>query len=172
MAEANLRDFNNLPCTDPLRMDDWFVPPGGKLANEEIADIEIVVDDWISEHLHQLSDLTQNELDALRDKRISEAVEAEEARGRERRAEAIRSCYLDCPMVARLLCLDEGIKNPNEHGIWGGYPEAERRQIAAAVRARGNDDTRRAAKALISHERQDALRRHRIERAAAALNAE
>jgi hypothetical protein len=167
---ADLRDFNDLPCQDPLRMDDWFIPKDGKLANEEIADVAMRVDDWIHEHIEDLKDLSHNELDELREKRITQAVKAEEAEGRRRRAEAIRSCYLDCPMVARLLCLDEGIKNP-EHGIWGGYPELERRQIAAAVRSRGKN-TRTAAKAMIDHERQDALRRHRIERAAAALNAE
>jgi len=169
---ADLRDFNDLPCQNPLRMDDWFIPKGGKLTSEEIGDVELRVDDWISEHLHELSDLSQNELDSLREKRIDEAVKAEEKDAARRRAEAIRSCFLDCPMTARLLCLDEGIKAP-EWGIYGGYPEEERRQIAQAVKARGRGDTKRAAKAIISSEREHAINRgHEVERAAAALNVE
>lgn len=53
------------------------------------------------------------------------------------RRRAIDACWVDCPMKMRLLCLDEGMKSQNlQHGIWGGYTEAQRREIADEIERR------------------------------------
>lgn len=56
--------------------------------------------------------------------------------GRARRR-AIDACHIDCPMKMRLACLHEGLKTPNlQYGIFGGYTEAQRQEIAEQIAAR------------------------------------
>ncbi len=51
-----------------------------------------------------------------------------------RRRRALERCWNECPVKVRLACLEAGIDQgeDNQHGIWGGYTEAQRRQIIAA----------------------------------------
>lgn len=54
--------------------------------------------------------------------------ETEDGRLRRR---AIQSCWADCPMKARLLCLDRGLQEgPTlQYGVYGGYTEKQRQAI-------------------------------------------
>lgn len=51
-----------------------------------------------------------------------------------RRRRAIERCWNDCPLKARLACLEIGLSlgPANQYGIWGGYTEDQRQQILAA----------------------------------------
>lgn len=87
-------------------------------------------------------------------------AETNEPGGGKRRRKAIRACHLDCPMKARLLCLDDGLQPENtKHGIWGGYTDTERRAIVNALKERGKTNPNRAklAKHIISLEHTQAL---------------
>lgn len=80
--------------------------------------------------------------------------------GRTRR-KAIQACYYDCPMAARLLCLDEGLKPENiSWGIWGGYTESERRSIVMQIaeRDKKHPDRNKLARAILSKEKREALK--------------
>lgn len=48
-----------------------------------------------------------------------------------RRRRALQACWADCPMKARLLCLDRGLQEgPTlQYGIYGGYTEKQRQAI-------------------------------------------
>lgn len=114
-------DFD-LPCTDPEKMDDFFIPDN-------------VTADTIEEY----------------------GAEAPELK--KRAAEARLLCYDECPMRARLLCLDEGLKERNtSHGIWGGYTETQRsavlRELADRQR-RSRVDRRQLAIAIIGTEKRE-----------------
>lgn len=56
--------------------------------------------------------------------------------GRARRR-ARDACFVDCPMKMRLACLNLGMQPENLfHGIWGGYTEAQRQEVADGIAAR------------------------------------
>lgn len=77
-----------------------------------------------------------------------------------KRRKALQKCYFDCPMKARLLCLDEGLKPENlDNGIWGGYTEADRRDIVEVLKERDKayPDREKLARAILSQERREAL---------------
>lgn len=61
--------------------------------------------------------------------------ETEDGRLRRR---ALEACWADCPMKARLLCLDRGLqKGPAlQYGIYGGYTEKQRQAVAAEIEER------------------------------------
>ena len=61
--------------------------------------------------------------------------ETEDGRLRRR---ALQACWADCPMKARLLCLDRGLqKGPAlNYGIYGGYTEKQRQQIVEDIETR------------------------------------
>lgn len=91
---------------------------------------------------------------------IDHGVAKSSEKGKARRR-AIQSCYYDCPMQARLLCLDEGLKPENvPWGIWGGYTESERKLIRDqfAERIKEHPDRRKLAKAILSNEKREALK--------------
>lgn len=47
-----------------------------------------------------------------------------------RRRRALEACWNDCPVRARLACLDMGLEPENlQWGIWGGYTEEQRKII-------------------------------------------
>lgn len=48
-----------------------------------------------------------------------------------RRRRALERCWNECPIKLRLGCLEIGLAQgpANQFGIWGGYTEAQRRQI-------------------------------------------
>lgn len=76
----------------------------------------------------------------------------------ERRKQARLACYDDCPMKARLLCLDEGLRPENiEHGIWGGFHASQRRAVRRAALERGKAqlDHRAIAAAILDAERRE-----------------
>ena len=137
MRQAQFLQFD-LPCSDPERQDDWFIPERAPLAPEDEAEIRAGFDD-----------------EKLADKAVADKV----AELKSKRRKAIQSCHFDCPMKARLLCLDEGLKPINlEHGIWGGYVESERRDVANAIAARKKGmSTGAAANIIISAEKKEAL---------------
>jgi len=58
--------------------------------------------------------------------------ETEDGRLRRR---AIQACWADCPMKARLLCLDRGLQpGPTlNYGIYGGYTEKQRQAVVAEL---------------------------------------
>ena len=62
--------------------------------------------------------------------------ETEDGRLRRR---AIQACWADCPMKARLLCLDRGLqKGPAlQYGVYGGYTEKQRQAIVDEINERG-----------------------------------
>lgn len=47
------------------------------------------------------------------------------------RRRALQACWADCPMKARLLCLDRGMQEgPTlQYGIYGGYTEKQRQKV-------------------------------------------
>jgi hypothetical protein len=53
------------------------------------------------------------------------------------RRRALQACWADCPMKARLLCLDRGLQEgPTlQYGIYGGYTEKQRQEIVTAREA-------------------------------------
>lgn len=61
--------------------------------------------------------------------------ETEDGRLRRR---AIQACWADCPMKARLLCLDRGLQEgPTlQYGVYGGYTEKQRQQVVADIKER------------------------------------
>jgi hypothetical protein len=61
--------------------------------------------------------------------------ETEDGRLRRR---AIQACWADCPMKARLLCLDRGLQDgPTlSYGVYGGRTEKQRQEIVAAIKER------------------------------------
>lgn len=138
----------DLPCTDPDRMDDWFIGERPQLEPEERALLE---QQAIKSFTEYKVPSAEDELERLVAERIADL--------KLRRRRAIQSCYFDCPMRARLLCLDDGLKPGNqEHGIMGGYPESERRDIVKAIKARTDKmGTMKAAKVILSEERKAAL---------------
>jgi hypothetical protein len=60
-----------------------------------------------------------------------------------RRRRALERCWNECPVKARLACLEIGLAQgeASQHGIWGGYTEDQRQQILAARRAQEVDET-------------------------------
>ena len=64
-----------------------------------------------------------------------------------RRRRAIQACWADCPMRARLKCLDEGMQGPENsptlsYGVYGGYTEKQRQAVFVEIQSR---NARRAA---------------------------
>jgi hypothetical protein len=61
--------------------------------------------------------------------------ETEDGRLRRR---AIQACWADCPMKARLLCLDRGLQEgPTlQYGIYGGYTEKQRQAVVEEINNR------------------------------------
>ena len=58
-----------------------------------------------------------------------------------RRRRALQACWSDCPVRARLRCLDMGLQGPESapnlnYGIYGGYTEEQRQQIYAEIQRR------------------------------------
>jgi len=53
-----------------------------------------------------------------------------------RRRRALQACWADCPMRARLLCLDRGMQEGHtlNYGIYGGRPEKWRQAVFEAKR--------------------------------------
>lgn len=145
---ADLTKFQ-LPCTDPDRMNDWHISEKAPVPPEEEDDIRLLaitayrMDESVKKH-------TADGERRAGDKAVKAAVTDALAR----RRHAIEACLVDCPMKARLLCLDEGLKKHNlEHGIWGGYPETERRAIDVAISNREKGlSTKVAARIIIRAE--------------------
>lgn len=56
------------------------------------------------------------------------------------RRRALQACWADCPMKARLLCLDRGVdlkEGPTlKYGIYGGYTEKQRQKIVSDIKER------------------------------------
>jgi hypothetical protein len=56
------------------------------------------------------------------------------------RRRAIQACWADCPMTARLLCLDRGLPEEGgptlQYGIYGGRTEKQRQAIVAEIQQR------------------------------------
>lgn len=148
MRQAQFLQFD-LPCTDPERRDDWFIPARDPLAPDEEKEIRQTV--WKD----AAGSADPDAIEKAADKAVADRI----AELKSKRRKAIQSCHFDCPMKARLLCLDEGLKPINlEHGVWGGYPETERRDIATAIRNRKKGiSTGRAAQIIISAEKKEAL---------------
>lgn len=150
---ADLTKFQ-LPCTDPERMNDWHITEKTPIPPEEEDDIRLLavtayrMDDSVKKH-------TADGERRAGDKAMKAAVTDALAR----RRHAIEACQLDCPMKARLLCLDEGLKPINlEHGIWGGYDAPERRDIDTAIKKRKRGiSTGEAARIIIHAEKSEAL---------------
>lgn len=61
--------------------------------------------------------------------------ETEDGRLRRR---AIQACWADCPMRARLLCLDRGLQEgPTlQYGVYGGYTEKQRQAVVEEIKER------------------------------------
>lgn len=151
---ADKPDFTQfeLPCTDPERMNDWHISERAPLAPEDEEDVRILA--RMQVRMDDPRATEEKELKAA-DRAVNEAV----TELRARRRQAIASCYYDCPMQARRMCLAEGLKPLNlDHGIWGGYPESERRDVVAAIRRREKGMTgAKAADVIISEEKKRAL---------------
>lgn len=54
------------------------------------------------------------------------------------RRRAIQACWADCPMKARLLCLDRGLQGGATlyYGIYGGYTEKQRQAVVSDIKQR------------------------------------
>lgn len=142
-----------IPCRDPQRADDWHIPERQPLSPEEEQDIRTLA---ATEAQMEHGDKCTPELEQKAgDRAVSEAITDLKAR----RRNAISSCYYDCPMGARQICLQLGLEPINlEFGIWGGYPESDRRQIADAIAERKKTmTTGAAAKIILSAETKEAL---------------
>jgi hypothetical protein len=143
---ADLTKFQ-LPCTNPESMNDWHITEKAPVPPEEEEDIRL-----IAETAYEMETLKPTAHGARRagDKAVKAAVTDALAR----RRHAIEACFADCPMKARLLCLDEGLKPINlEHGVWGGYDAPERRDIDTAIRNRKRKiSTGTAARIIIQAE--------------------
>jgi hypothetical protein len=155
-APHDFVSLGQLPCRqgDP---DDWFIPLDGVLPHEIVEEIQ---QSWV-EFAPAQDDLTENEQEAFAAEGAAAEIEKLEAERAEKRKNAIRACHLDCPRVARLLCLDEGLKPENvSHGVWGGYTEIDRRAVTRKISARQSGrplDRKRLATAILSNERGVAL---------------
>lgn len=64
--------------------------------------------------------------------------ETEDGRLRRR---AMQACWADCPMKARLLCLDRGLQEgPTlNYGIYGGYTEKQRQAVVEDINERSKN---------------------------------
>lgn len=138
MSLADFLDFQ-LPCAEPGREDDWFIADA--ITPEELLEQRPRVEAQVGEPL-------------------TDAALAEEL-ARRRRA-AISACTFDCPMVARRMCLAEGLEADGaRHGIRGGYTSRERRIIVRMARERdaGRIPTRKLARLFdeASADRREAL---------------
>lgn len=73
-------------------------------------------------------------------------IQTEEGRLRRRAREA---CWADCPMRARLLCLDTGLQEGHtlNFGIYGGRTEKERQAIVAEIKERAEQRAAREKEA-------------------------
>jgi hypothetical protein len=67
--------------------------------------------------------------------------ETEDGRLRRR---ALQACWADCPMKARLLCLDRGLQEgPTlQYGIYGGYTEKQRQAVVEQIKERRDGKNR------------------------------
>lgn len=120
-------NFRDAPCTDRARMNDWHIP-------EKI----------YPETVEEYASMTE----------VPYGIDADALAAR--RDAARQACYYDCPMRARLLCLDEGLKPQNSaHGIMGGYTSNQRRAVVAALEER-KVERRRLAKAMLATETREA----------------
>lgn len=130
MPAADLTKFE-LPCTNPDTMNDWHITEKAPVPAEEEADIRL-----LAETEYRMNDSIKHTPEG--EKRAADkAVQAAVVDALARRRHAKEACFADCPMKARLLCLDEGMKAINlEHGIWGGYSETERRAVDKEIRDR------------------------------------
>ncbi len=155
-APHDFVSLGQLPCRQG-NPDDWFIPVDGALPHEEI---EAIRESHL-ESADRLRDLTENDREMVAENAAMDEIQEAEAERAGRRRDAIRACHLDCPMAARLLCLDEGLKPENvSHGIWGGYTEIDRRAVTRRIsmRAQGKSlDRKRLATAILSTERSAAL---------------
>lgn len=72
--------------------------------------------------------------------------DTEEGRLRRR---AIQACWADCPMKARLLCLDRGLQEgPSlQYGVYGGRTEKQRQEIVKAIKDREKEAAKGSAPA-------------------------
>lgn len=148
MARPDFTQFE-LPCTDPARREDWHISERYPLAADEERDVRLLAVTGVQ--MEMGADTT----DELEQQAANAAVKAATEDLKLRRRKAAEACYYDCPMAARLLCLDEGLKPINlEHGIWGGYPESKRREIADAIAARKKPMSRaKAARLIVTEDR-------------------
>lgn len=155
-APHDFVSLGQLPCRQG-NPDDWFIPVDGALPHEEVEQIR----ESHLESADRLRDLTENDREMVAENAAMDEIQGLEAERAGRRRDAIRACHLDCPMAARLLCLDEGLKPENvSHGIWGGYTEIDRRAVTRRIsmRAQGKAlDRKRLATAILSTERSAAL---------------
>lgn len=125
----NAEIFEDSPCTDLERANDWFIP-------------DTITDDVVAEY-------------AL----LTEApygIHPEALKARRNAARA--ACYDDCPMAARLHCLSEGLRDENSaFGIYGGYTEGQRRAVRKHADELGRTVERRPlAQAMITAEKRAA----------------
>ena len=58
------------------------------------------------------------------------------------RRRALQACWADCPMKARLLCLDQGMQDGPSlyYGIYGGYTEKQRKAVFDEIQERKKRD--------------------------------
>ena len=120
-------NFEQSPCTDPTKMDDWYIPDN--ITADVIAEYALITN-------------------------VPYGIDADALKAR--RDGARQACYYDCPRVARLLCLDEGLRPQNSaYGIWGGYTEGQRRAVIKATEER-KVVRRKLAKAMIAAETREA----------------
>lgn len=138
----------DLPCTDPERMDDWFIEERPRVEEDKREEL------WkTATHSVEGGDKRGAE------RQYEILVNTYVANQKVRRRHAIDSCFFDCPMRARLLCLDDGLQPGNqEWGINGGYAPDVRRSIVSSLEKRDDTlNTRKAAKAIVFAEKKAAL---------------
>jgi len=87
-------------------------------------------------HLHQK--LRKMELEQHPDDWFIDPGSGRETEDGRRRRRARQACWSDCPMKARLLCLDRGMQEgpTMNYGIYGGYTEKQRQDIFEQIRKR------------------------------------
>lgn len=119
------------PCSEHVGCPVWFdvpaptegpLPQGHRVVQRHGVD---VVQRKCTEHRHHPDDWFE-------DPGSGRETTAGKARRRARDA-----CWMDCPRDMRLTCLDAGLRDENlNHGIWGGYTEAQRQAISDGIAAR------------------------------------
>lgn len=148
--------YADSPCANSDDKDAWFVNRRGRLEPEDAAEIRARHEEAARRHVEANVDPTVSSetIHGVAATNAQAEIDDLEKQNRVRLRAALRACYFDCPLKARLKCLFDGLED--RHGVRGGYAEEERREMVR-VRDEHALTGRRVVDIAISADRREAM---------------